>query len=122
MPTFGHGSIHSAPVICFFARRFSPNSSMELSGCPLERGVGTLRKSSSARKPRCDRVLNVDRAAATEYGKLVGQRDRLGRATSTMDSLIAAIARANRATLATRDTFGFSDLGIELVNPFEFVG
>jgi predicted nucleic acid-binding protein len=39
-----------------------------------------------------------------------------------MDSLIAAIARANRATLATRDTFGFSDLGIELVNPFEFVG
>lgn len=69
-----------------------------------------------------DRVLNVDRAAATEYGKLVGQRDRLGRATSTMDSLIAAIARANRATLATRDTFGFSDLGIELVNPFEFVG
>ena len=67
-----------------------------------------------------DRVLTVDRAAALEYGKLVGQRDRAGRATSTMDGLIAAIARVHRATLATRDTYGFNDLGIELVNPFEF--
>ena len=69
-----------------------------------------------------DRVLAVDRAVALEYGKLVGQRDRLGRATSTMDGLIAAIARAHGATLATRDIHGFNDLGIELVNPFEFSG
>ena len=67
-----------------------------------------------------DRVLGFDRAAALEYGKLVGERDRKGRATSTMDGLIAAIARANHATLATRDISGFDDLGIELVNPFAF--
>jgi toxin FitB len=67
-----------------------------------------------------ERVLGVDRAAAVEYGKLVGQRDRIGRATGTMDALIAAIARAHRATLATRDIHGFADLGIDLVNPFEF--
>ena len=69
-----------------------------------------------------DRVLAVDRAAAVEYGKLVGQRDWLGRATSTMDGLIAGIARAHRAGLATRDTHGFDDLGIDLINPFEFTG
>ena len=69
-----------------------------------------------------DRVLVFDRPASIEYGRLVGQRDRIGRATSTMDGLIAAIARANQATLATRDTHGFSDLGIDLINPFEFSG
>jgi len=69
-----------------------------------------------------DRILVVDRAAAVEYGKLVGHRDRMGRATSTMDGLIAAIATAHHATLATRDMEGFSGLGIELVNPFEFTG
>ena len=67
-----------------------------------------------------DRVLVFDRAAAIEYGKLVGERDRIGRATSTMDGMIAAIARANQSGLATRDAHGFDDLGIELVNPFEF--
>ena len=67
-----------------------------------------------------DRILVLDRAAALHYGKLIGQRDRIGRATGATDGLIAAIARANRATLATRDVRGFDDLGIELVNPFEF--
>jgi toxin FitB len=67
-----------------------------------------------------DRVLSVDRAAAVEYGKLVGHRDRIGKATATMDALIAAIAKAHQAKLATRDTYGFSDLEIELINPFEF--
>jgi hypothetical protein len=67
-----------------------------------------------------DRILGVDRAAAVEYGKLVGHRDRIGKATATMDALIAAIAKAHRARLATRDTYGFSDLGIELINPFDF--
>ena len=67
-----------------------------------------------------DRILVFDRAAAIEYGKLVGERDRLGRATATMDGLIAAIAKANGAALATRDLPGFNNLDLELVNPFEF--
>ena len=69
-----------------------------------------------------DRVLSFDRVAALEYGRLVGQRDRFGRATSTMDGLIAAIARANGAALATRDTDGFNGLDIDLINPFQFIG
>ena len=37
-----------------------------------------------------------------------------------MDGLIAAIALANGAELATRDVDDFADLDIEIVNPFEF--
>jgi predicted nucleic acid-binding protein len=36
-----------------------------------------------------------------------------------MDGLIAAIAVTHGATVATRDTMGFADLGIELINPFD---
>jgi predicted nucleic acid-binding protein len=34
--------------------------------------------------------------------------------------MIASIAKAEGATLATRDVGDFSDLGLEIVNPFEF--
>jgi predicted nucleic acid-binding protein len=40
----------------------------------------------------------------------------------TMDAIIASIAKAHGAVLATRDIAGFADLGIEVVNPFEFSG
>jgi toxin FitB len=36
----------------------------------------------------------------------------------TMDALIAAIALTQGAALATRDTKDFTDLGIEVINPF----
>jgi predicted nucleic acid-binding protein len=35
-----------------------------------------------------------------------------------MDALIAAIALANQMTLATRDVDDFTDLGLDLINPF----
>ena len=36
-----------------------------------------------------------------------------------IDAMIAAIALANRMVLATRDTNDFTDLGLDLINPFE---
>jgi predicted nucleic acid-binding protein len=65
-----------------------------------------------------DRILPVDRAAAHEYGRIVAQRDRMGRATGTMDGLIAAIAKVHQATIATRDVRGFDDVGLDLIDPF----
>jgi predicted nucleic acid-binding protein len=67
-----------------------------------------------------DRILVLDRVAAYEYGRIVAQRDRMGRATGTTDGLIAAIAKAHGATIATRDFSGFNDVGIDVTNPFEF--
>jgi toxin FitB len=65
-----------------------------------------------------DRVLLFDSAAALAYGKFVALRDRLGHATGSMDGLIAGIAMANDASIATRDTRGFDSAGIILIDPF----
>jgi toxin FitB len=67
-----------------------------------------------------DRILPFDRNAAYEFGRLLHQRTSKGRPLRTMDAIIASIARAERATLATRDVGDFADLGLEVVNPFEF--
>ncbi|MGV3635840.1 MAG: PIN domain-containing protein [Pseudorhodoplanes sp.] len=64
------------------------------------------------------RFLVVDATVSREYGRLVAMRDRRGRATGTMDGLIAAIASIHHAAIATRDVYGFDGLGIELINPF----
>ena len=65
-----------------------------------------------------DRILPLDHAAAREYGEIVAQRDRIGRATGTMDGLIAAIAKVHGATIATRDIHGSDDVGLDVVDPF----
>jgi toxin FitB len=66
-----------------------------------------------------ERILPFDRAAAHEYGRILAIRDKLGRATGTMDGLIAAIAKVHGATVATRDVHGFADIDLDIVNPFE---
>jgi toxin FitB len=65
------------------------------------------------------RILSFDQLAAASYGRVTTKRERLGRRMQQMDSLIAAIALTHGAMVATRDTAGFSDLGIELINPFD---
>jgi predicted nucleic acid-binding protein len=65
-----------------------------------------------------DRMLPFDAAAAREYGRFVARRDRLGRATGSMDGLIAGIAMVHGAAIATRDTRGFDAAGIALIDPF----
>jgi hypothetical protein len=65
-----------------------------------------------------ERILPLDHAAAREYGRIVAQRDRIGRATGTMDGLIAAIAKVHGATIATRDVHGFGDVGLDVIDPF----
>jgi predicted nucleic acid-binding protein len=67
-----------------------------------------------------DRILSFDRRAAYEFGRLLHQRTSAGRPIRTIDAMIASIAKAEGATLATRDVGDFSDLGLEIVNPFEF--
>lgn len=66
-----------------------------------------------------DRILTLDSAAAAEFGNLAAHREQLGRRMEPMDALIAAIALANSMSLATRDVSDFTDLGLDLINPFE---
>jgi toxin FitB len=65
------------------------------------------------------RILSFDQFAAASYGRLTVKRERQGRRMEQMDALIAAIALTHGATVATRDTPDFADLGIELIKPFD---
>jgi predicted nucleic acid-binding protein len=64
------------------------------------------------------RILPFDTAAAKAFGRLTAGRERVGRRIEAMDALIAAIALTNQMTLATRDVDDFTDLGLDLINPF----
>lgn len=65
------------------------------------------------------RVLSFDRDAAWHYAEIRAHRERIGRPIGEMDCMIAAIARANGAAVATRDAGGFADCGIQAINPWE---
>ena len=67
------------------------------------------------------RVLYFDGSAAHFYGTIMSNRKKSGRPMSILDGQIAAIARANAAVVATRNTRDFEDCELELVNPFEVV-
>ncbi|MGD9869337.1 MAG: type II toxin-antitoxin system VapC family toxin [Hyphomicrobiales bacterium] len=64
------------------------------------------------------RVLSFDADAAFAYGEVVASREATGRPISVMDAMIAAIARSNRAMLATRNLRDFEGTGIRLIDPF----
>jgi len=66
-----------------------------------------------------DRILAFDIAAAKEYARIAAARAVGGTTIAQMDALIAAIAVSYRTGLATRNVRHFSDLGIDIVNPFE---
>jgi predicted nucleic acid-binding protein len=66
-----------------------------------------------------ERILSFDPIAAAHYGRLMVKREQQGRRLEQMDALIAAIALTNGASVATRDSRDFADLGLEVINPFE---
>lgn len=64
------------------------------------------------------RVWPFDAAAALEYAAIYALRREAGRPIATMDAMIAAIARARRAAVVTRDTDGFAGCGVGVVDPW----
>ena len=64
------------------------------------------------------RVLPFDELAAETAASLVGSRRRGGRLGELRDTMIAGIAIARRATLATRNIRHFDDLSVPVVNPW----
>ncbi|MGH9171361.1 MAG: type II toxin-antitoxin system VapC family toxin [Acidimicrobiales bacterium] len=67
-------------------------------------------------------VLAFDRAAASHYAEIVAARDRSGRPIGVADAQIAAICRAQKATLATRNVSDFMGTGVTVVNPWDAAG
>jgi predicted nucleic acid-binding protein len=65
------------------------------------------------------RVLPFDADAALPYAEIMAARRSAGRPMSVLDGQIAAIARAHRFAVATRNVRDFELCGFEVVNPFE---
>lgn len=90
----------------------------------LERVSDTTRKSKllafiDATKKRFeDRILVVDMVVAEEAGRLRAFAAAGGRTLAPLDSLMAATAMVHGATLATRNTKDFRDLGVNIVDPW----
>ena len=64
------------------------------------------------------RIAVFDEAAALHYAELACSRAQLGRPISMADAQIAAICRANSATLVTRNTKDFELLNLALIDPW----
>lgn len=64
------------------------------------------------------RVFPFDHQAGVAYADMLATRRRTGLATHTADLIIAATALANGAAVVTRDTSGFQNCGVPLVNPW----
>jgi len=65
------------------------------------------------------RILPFDSLAAREFAVIVADRRRLGRPIDNFDAQIAAIARAHRMSLATRDTRDFAETGVQIIDPWQ---
>ncbi len=65
------------------------------------------------------RILVFDGLSARAFPPIAAGRRLRGRPISVLDAQIAAIAKANSATLATRNTSDFEACGVRLVNPWE---
>jgi toxin FitB len=64
-------------------------------------------------------ILVFDEQAARAFSRIAATRRGRGRPITTLDAQIVAIALANGATLATRNTADFEGCGVRLVNPWE---
>jgi toxin FitB len=64
------------------------------------------------------RVLPFDHVAAEEASSLMDVRRRAGRPQELRDTMIAGIALAQRATLATRNVRHFDDLKLAVIDPW----
>ncbi len=65
------------------------------------------------------RVLDFDQPAAEAAALLAAGRQRAGHTIDMRDTQIAGIVIARRAELATRNIRHFSDLNVDVINPWD---
>jgi toxin FitB len=63
--------------------------------------------------------LNLGAHCAAAYGQLAAKQQQNGRACSTEDAMIAAIALTNKLVLVTRNTKDFDGItGLRVIDPW----
>lgn len=66
----------------------------------------------------CGRVLDFDKLAAREAAVFCSEQRKLGRALEIRDAMICGIARARRASVATRNVRHFEGAEVTIINPW----
>lgn len=66
------------------------------------------------------RIFDFTEIAALAYGEIMSNARRQGLPMSSQDGMIAAIAHANSAGVATRNVKDFATTGLKLENPWDF--
>ena len=66
-----------------------------------------------------DWTLPFGTLEADAYAVIAATRRTVGRPISVFDAQIAATARVAGAVVATRDTKGFAECGVAVINPYE---
>jgi len=86
--------------------RARPNNPVQASA--LEQWLTELVRSFT------ERIMPIDQAVADEWGRMSAKRS-----LSTIDALLAATAKVNGMTLATRNVSDVVNLGVRVLDPFE---
>ncbi len=87
---------------------------------PDERAMRLEQGLSDWRRRFADRIFGLTEEAALAYGEIMGTASRQGMGMSVPDGLIAAIARVNGGSLATRNLAHFGTTGLKLLSPWNF--
>ena len=64
------------------------------------------------------RVLAFDMRAAGAYAEMFAARRRAARPVSTIDLMVAAIARSHGASVVTRNVTDFDSCGVDIIDPW----
>lgn len=96
----------------------------------IERGIAALDNAGKAKKLKAwlhdevlpdfdDRIIDVDPAVASRWGRLLGEGRRAVQPRPLMDALLAATTLEHELSLATRNVADFSRFDLEIVNPWQ---
>ena len=66
-----------------------------------------------------NRVLDFDEPASAAYADIRAAARERGQAIGDVDAMVAAIAKAVRFSVATRDVAPFAAAGLQVLNPFD---
>lgn len=124
--------LHASAKVRTWIRATSPEN-LFLSVVSLgevEQGIAALDDAGKAKKlktwlqdevlPDFDgRIIDVDPAVATRWGRLLGEGKRSGQPRPLMDALLAATALEHELALVTRNVDDFAGFDIEIINPWQ---
>jgi predicted nucleic acid-binding protein len=65
------------------------------------------------------RILKIDTKTTSMWGKLIGEKEKIGIKIPVIDGLLATTALSNDLVLVTRNTKDFQATECELLNPWE---